>query len=143
MSGISGQEPHPFDQPHGWTTDGIAWRWMDRPIRASRLLLMGEVAPSGDQDDWRVDHSQRVLELFCALQLPGVGVEWLRARDLPTSQWETSVDCLPIWDLGGERHAFLYGITEKLWSSLNFYPHPPNALVKEWVEWHVDCDLEI
>lgn len=124
----------------GLTTDGLRWRWLDRPARASRLVLMGSLGPSRQEETWEVEHSRRVLDLFRLLQLPGVAVEWQRPR-ASNSEQVVAEDCLPRWELpGGEQHAFLYGISQKLWGSLEFSSNPPNDLVEEWVTWHVDCD---
>lgn len=39
-------------------------------------------------------------------------------------------------------HSFLYGIVGKLWRSMVFDGSPPNPLVAEYVEWHIDNEAE-
>jgi hypothetical protein len=127
----------------GQTADGVRWRWAGGRVPASRLKLHAPVEQSTHADRWRFEQSLRVFRLFAVLQLPNVTVDWLRPpSSRPITEWMITDDFLPQWEFAHERHAFLHGITAKLWSELEFEPNPPTSFVCEWVAWHIDCDRD-
>lgn len=137
QSGESGfHDKHNSDPSRsGVTTDGMAWTWRSGPIPESRLLLLAATEGQLTTHHWRVKESQRIWELFQLIQLPLVTVQWNEPRSNEVSAPILPVeDHLPMWEVVGERHGGIYGITQKLLDSLLFDPLPPELLATQWAE---------
>ncbi len=125
----------PFDASsiEGRTADGIAWRWRDVPIQQSTLLLFPDVGVPTEDDRWRFEQSLRAFALFDYLKLPVTSTWIVPPAAKPRSRWTVEDDFFPQWEIRpGDRHAFLFGIVDRLWDCLEFDPHPPSRLEVEW-----------
>jgi hypothetical protein len=127
----------------GWTEDGVAWRWRDCPLHDSRLLLYPDMGVPTEDDRWRFEQSLRAFALFSYLRLPVAATWVVPASRKPRSRWTVEEDFFPRWEVRpGDRHAFLFGIVDRLWDCLEFSPQTPRLLELEWHASVGDEDLD-
>lgn len=118
----------------GRTVDGVEWRWRDRPLSDSRLLLYPDIGVPTPDDRMRFEQSLRVLGLFLYIQLPFEEIWVSPAASRRQSEWTVDADFFPRWELRpGDRHSFLFGIVDRLWDGLEFRGKVPSPLADEWV----------
>lgn len=98
------------------------------------MLLYPDVGLPTIDDRIRFEQSLRVFALFTYLDLP-VEVIWTRPPSCtrPQAEWTVDADFFPRWEVGAnDRHAFLFGIVDRLWDGLEFPLEVPPAFASEW-----------